>query len=492
MRARTVLVVGTTAVCCLVATICPAEVREWIDQTGAVRKSGELERVDGKWVHLRLVDGQSLKVPIDWLSEADQAFVKSKSGGDGIEAVIVEGVGADVESARRDAYRAAVRQVLGALVDTKTLVENDQLITDRVVVFSDGFVDRVEDLPAAAVAEAGFTRLRVKAFVKAGKVADSLRKESIAVVGPVMQVEDADSLYARVLTAQDRAASARELFLAAVKDYPANCFQAEVFPLTDKNVRVDGNDVECNTRIKISVRQKEYEEFARRLVAYLETEKLFGRGEFELDTLKTSRQLHRALNGRWESGSVTEGIFTGEFGKFLSRHFDGLGDNQYLDVGSWGSWRAPWAEGDKQHVVLQYLEKSKQERPGITVVCRTASLPYRFEWFLTDPSGDEWASSRGNGIRCSLAAKRADGKGVANRGIVLNLLGKDFCERNIGNTGIRIRAMAFVPGWYFGAGGYCGPALEFTLPITVPASEFRPGLKFECTLENLPMESAKP
>lgn len=54
--------------------------------------------------------------------------------------VVVEGVGADIESSRRDAYRMAVRHVLGALVDTKTLVETDRLITDKVVVFSAGLL----------------------------------------------------------------------------------------------------------------------------------------------------------------------------------------------------------------------------------------------------------------------------------------------------------------------------------------------------------------
>ena len=91
--------------------------------------------------------------------------------------VVAEGVGVDVESARRDAYRAAVRQVVGTLVDSQTIIENDTVITEKVFVFSDGYVDRVE--PLKEVLEGGLVRVRVKAFVKTGKLEDDLRANEI-------------------------------------------------------------------------------------------------------------------------------------------------------------------------------------------------------------------------------------------------------------------------------------------------------------------------
>lgn len=475
MMGRATLILSIGAMVALLTPTSHGAEREWTDQTGSVKRVGEFDRLDGKWVHIKLTQGGRLRVPIDWLSDADQTFVKSEGGGDGIEVVIVEGVGADVEAARRDAYRAAVRQVLGALIDSQTLVENDQLITDKVVVFSNGFVDRVEDLPGGATVEAGFTRLRVKAFVKAGEVAKSLRKESIGLAGPVMHVEDADSLFARVLTAQERAASARELFLAAVKDYPASCFQAEVFPLNDKSVRVHGNDVECNTRIKISVRQKEYEEFARRLIMYLESEEPFGRGQFCLDQL-----------GGEDFRPIAERIFQGEFGTSLSQSFDRAGDNPRLDPGIrervWGSiWCSgpSWREDSK---VYDFLRRHGRA-PGITLICRTASMPYQFEWILTKARGDEWASTMGQSSRCSVVAIRGDGNCVAKRSVDIAHLGAEYAERNLQSASWSIKEVTVFGGWI--VDGIAGPAIEFTLPISLPAAEFKRGLKFECRLESL-------
>jgi hypothetical protein len=186
--------------------------------------------------------------------------------------VIVEGVGTDVESARKDAYRNAVRQVLGTLVDSAMLVENDSLITDKVVMFSDGFVERVEPLPGGETREGGLVRVRFKAFVRSGKMVESLLKANeLLPTRQKIKVADADSILARVVTLQERKIGARDLFLAAAKGYPANCFQAEVFPLTDQNVRMNGDNVECDVRIKISARQKEYDEFTKRLITYLES-----------------------------------------------------------------------------------------------------------------------------------------------------------------------------------------------------------------------------
>ncbi len=54
--------------------------------------------------------------------------------------VVVSGVGLSKEEAQKDAYRNAVRQVVGLYVDSKTLVENDELIEDQVRAASNGVV----------------------------------------------------------------------------------------------------------------------------------------------------------------------------------------------------------------------------------------------------------------------------------------------------------------------------------------------------------------
>lgn len=56
------------------------------------------------------------------------------------EAVSVEasGFGETVELAKKAAGRAAIEQVVGQMVDAESLVENDELIKDKILQYSGG------------------------------------------------------------------------------------------------------------------------------------------------------------------------------------------------------------------------------------------------------------------------------------------------------------------------------------------------------------------
>jgi len=90
------------------------------------------------------------------------------------EVIIAEGVGADVEGARKDACRNAVRQAVGAYVDSETVVANDQLITDRIVTLSPAFVEKAEPIDGSEKKEDGLVRLRMRTHVRITKLLDEL------------------------------------------------------------------------------------------------------------------------------------------------------------------------------------------------------------------------------------------------------------------------------------------------------------------------------
>lgn len=64
------------------------------------------------------------------------------------QAVVVEGTGTDRESAVRDAMRRAVEVVVGTFVDSKTLIERSQVVSDEIYAKSEGFARNVEILSA--------------------------------------------------------------------------------------------------------------------------------------------------------------------------------------------------------------------------------------------------------------------------------------------------------------------------------------------------------
>lgn len=54
--------------------------------------------------------------------------------------IITDGIGSDTESALRDASRNAVEQVVGTLIDSRTIVENATVTLDSIYTKSQGFV----------------------------------------------------------------------------------------------------------------------------------------------------------------------------------------------------------------------------------------------------------------------------------------------------------------------------------------------------------------
>ena len=62
------------------------------------------------------------------------------------ETVTVDGVGTDRESALKSARRLAVEQVVGVLVDSRTLVNNGMMELDNIYSKSNGFIGKIEIL----------------------------------------------------------------------------------------------------------------------------------------------------------------------------------------------------------------------------------------------------------------------------------------------------------------------------------------------------------
>src|SRR5687767_8227931 len=91
-----------------------------------------------------------------------KAAPASKNGK--VQEVIVEGVGKTLEDALKEAYRAAVRQVVGAVVDEQTQIQNDEIISDKVLTASSGFVTGYEQLKKEE--SNGLVRIRIKAKVE--------------------------------------------------------------------------------------------------------------------------------------------------------------------------------------------------------------------------------------------------------------------------------------------------------------------------------------
>jgi hypothetical protein len=243
------------------------EVRTWTDQSGAITKQGSIDRVDKNWVHLRLSDGGTVRLPISWLSQADQEYLAragqpaardpeptpgsstvlpaegSTEGAEPPSSVVtltVEGVGVSKDDAERDAYRNAVRQVVGAYVDSETIVANDEVIRDKVITLSSAYVEKAATKSVAQ--ENGLFKVRVDAKVRVTKLLDALKQHNVSFVE--VDPSAAQDAIAKALTQEDQEKGRDDLLARALRSYPEGCLKATV----------DGEPTFTKTSIKFKIK----------------------------------------------------------------------------------------------------------------------------------------------------------------------------------------------------------------------------------------------
>ena len=144
-----------------------------------------------------------------------------------VKEVTVRGSGIDVESAKKDAYREAVRQVVGLYTTESTRVENDELIEDKVISLSSGLVEKAETLKESN--RDGLIQVSMKCWVRVTKVVDTLSQNNVATTkieeGTIKPVID---------TIDDQERAREELKAAAFEGFPSAWFKVEA----DEKVRI--------------------------------------------------------------------------------------------------------------------------------------------------------------------------------------------------------------------------------------------------------------
>lgn len=93
--------------------------------------------------------------------------------------VVAEGIGIDADKALENAFSRAIEQTVGVLVDSETLVSNDELVRDTILTFSRGYVEKYEITKTWE--QDGLQHVRIQALVAVSKLAEKLKASNIAV-----------------------------------------------------------------------------------------------------------------------------------------------------------------------------------------------------------------------------------------------------------------------------------------------------------------------
>jgi hypothetical protein len=174
--------------------------------------------------------------------------------------VVVEGVAAEQDDALKDAFRSAIQQVVGTLVDAETLVEDDKVISDKVLTYSDGVIKAYKEVSRKQ--EKGLWRIKISAVVERRRVAARLREVGVT----VKEVEGKD-IAAEVLTRTEARAKATELLQKALADLP-NVLVAEA----KKPGAGDYDEDKKTLRVQVAVRADlaKYKKFLERTMTVLD------------------------------------------------------------------------------------------------------------------------------------------------------------------------------------------------------------------------------
>ncbi len=125
---------------------------------------------------------------------------------DDILTVTSRGVGITESDAKKDALINAMQQAIGAYLDSETLIENDQIIRDKILAVSDGFVKEYDATDGPTKRPDGLYEVTIKAQVQRGEVQERLK--AIRVIQGSVAGKDAA---AEVLTKIENAENGKQL-----------------------------------------------------------------------------------------------------------------------------------------------------------------------------------------------------------------------------------------------------------------------------------------
>ncbi|MBQ6102482.1 MAG: hypothetical protein IJL06_02305 [Kiritimatiellae bacterium] len=175
--------------------------------------------------------------------------------------VQAKGRGETVEAAKKDAIRNAVKKAVGELVDAKTLVENDELVSDRILTLSNAMVEKADYGDAVSAGE-GLFEVPVTAVVKKGRLNRELEKIGIS-TGSV----SGSSLAAALFSGRERVANAEKFFAERLKDFPGNVVEAVMLAKKDgtPDIEIDADQGHVYANVGLRVNMANYSEWSKQL-----------------------------------------------------------------------------------------------------------------------------------------------------------------------------------------------------------------------------------
>jgi hypothetical protein len=139
---------------------------------------------------------------------------------DQVTVVVVTGVGVTGDSALRNALSNAVQAAVGLVVDAETIVKNDKIIREQVIMYSNAYVRKYEELHRKKTQE-GLIAIRIKATVQKKKLLEKLTAANV--ISAEVRGKD---LFAQVITQLKEEKDAALIIKKVFENFPGNVLKA--------------------------------------------------------------------------------------------------------------------------------------------------------------------------------------------------------------------------------------------------------------------------
>ena len=168
--------------------------------------------------------------------------------------VAATGVGVDADGALRNAFKNAVEQAVGLIVNAETIVNNEAIMKEQILTYSDGFVEKFDRLKEVK-RDDGLYEIKIKAVVKRRQLIMKLKEANIS----VSKIEG-ESLFAEAVTQMDAEQNAAKLLEKALDGLPVNLLTAAVVESKPKIVPKNGSSVDATWTVIVGFDYKAYQE----------------------------------------------------------------------------------------------------------------------------------------------------------------------------------------------------------------------------------------
>ena len=130
--------------------------------------------------------------------------------------IIASGYGVTEEKARKNAFRAAIQQYVGVVIDSETQMKNGDLLKDNILTASSGYIQEFETLSVNN--DEGLFEVEIKALVKSQQLFDKIKALNIDVI----EISGMKNIQARIETKLESNKDLAKMLDKPIKEFLSN------------------------------------------------------------------------------------------------------------------------------------------------------------------------------------------------------------------------------------------------------------------------------